>query len=93
MKNHNNWLQVDLIGTGKNRNAIGAKIHLKTYDSTLIQEIYAGDSYMSSNSFIAEFGLGKTKKIQMLQVIWTDGKRQTLKDIAVNQLIKITQKP
>ena len=93
LKNSNNWLQVDLNGTGKNRNAIGAKILLKTSDSTLIQEIYAGDSYMSSNSFIAEFGLGKAKQVQMLQVIWTDGKKQTLKDIAVNQLIKIAQEP
>ena len=93
LKNSNNWLQVDLNETGKNRNAIGAKVLLKTSDSTLIQEIYAGDSYMSSNSFIAEFGLGKTKQVQMLQVIWTDGKKQTVKDIAVNQLIKITQEP
>ncbi len=93
LKNSNNWLQVELVGTGKNRNAIGAKILLNTSDSTLIQEIYAGDSYMSSNSFIAEFGLGKANQVQMLQVIWTDGKKQTVKDIAVNQLIKITQEP
>ncbi len=91
LKNSNNWLQVELVGTGKNRNAIGAKILLNTSDSTLIQEIYAGDSYMSSNSFIAEFGLEKTNQVQMLHVIWTDGKKQTVKDIAVNQLIKITQ--
>lgn len=93
LKNSNNWLQVELVGPGKNRNAIGAKILLNTSDSTLIQEIYAGDSYMSSNSFIAEFGLGKANQVQMLQVIWTDGKKQTVKDIAVNQLIKITQEP
>lgn len=93
LKNSNNWLQVELVGTGKNRNAIGAKILLNTSYSTLIQEIYAGDSYMSSNSLIAEFGLGKVNQVQMLHVIWTDGKKQTVKDIAVNQLIRITQEP
>ena len=93
LKNSNNWLQVDLIGTGKNRNAVGAKILLKTSNSTLIREIYAGDSYMSSNIFIAQFGLGKTNQVRILQVIWTDGEKQTVKDISVNQLMKITQEP
>ena len=92
LKNYNNWLQVQLIGTNKNRNAIGAKILLKTSDSTQIREIYAGDSYMSSNSFIAEFGLGKADQVSTLQVIWTDGKTQKVQDVPINQLIKVTQK-
>ncbi len=92
LKNYNNWLQVQLIGINKNRNAIGAKILLKTSDSTQIREIYAGDSYMSSNSFIAEFGLGKADQVSTLQVIWTDGETQKVQDVPINQLIKVTQK-
>lgn len=93
LKNSNNWLHVKLVGINKNRNAIGAKIHLKTSDTTQIREIYAGDSYMSSNSFIVEFGLGKIEQVQTLQIIWTNGKIQTVQDIPANQLIKITQEP
>ena len=92
LKNSNNWLHVKLVGMGQNRNAIGAKIILKTTNSTQIREIYAGDSYMSANSFIAEFGLGKNEQVQTLQVIWTNGKTQKVQDISVNQLINITQK-
>ncbi|MCY4404103.1 MAG: CRTAC1 family protein [Candidatus Poribacteria bacterium] len=91
--NNNNWLHVKLVGMTPNRNAVGAKILLSTSDSTQIREIYAGESYMSANSFIAEFGLGKAVHIQTLQVIWTDGKTQTLQeDISVNQRIEIIQK-
>ena len=93
LSNSNNWLHVKLVGENPNRNAIGAKILLKTADSTQIREIYAGESYMSANSFIAEFGLGKATQVQMLQVTWTNGKIQTLQNIPVNQLIQITQKP
>ena len=93
LSNSNNWLHVKLAGENPNRNAIGAKIHLKTTDSTQIREIYAGESYMSANSFIAEFGLGKATQVKMLQVIWTNGKIQTLQNISVNQLIQITQNP
>ena len=57
--NRNNWLQVKLVGSGENRDAIGAKIQVKTTDQTQIREIYAGDSYMSFNSFVAEFWRGE----------------------------------
>ncbi|RKU07465.1 hypothetical protein C6501_17655 [Candidatus Poribacteria bacterium] len=93
LKNSNNWLHVKLVGTNENRNAIGAKILLKTAETTQVREIYAGDSYMSANSFIAEFGLGKASQIKMLQVIWPNGKTQTFQDVSVNQHIQIMQKP
>lgn len=93
LKNRNNWLHVELVGTNQNRSAVGAKILLKTVEATQVREIYAGESYMSANSFVAEFGLGKSTQIQTLQVTWSNGKTQTLQNILVNQKIRITQKP
>ncbi|MDE0637370.1 MAG: CRTAC1 family protein [Candidatus Poribacteria bacterium] len=93
LSNSNNWLHVELVGANLNRNAIGAKILLKTEETTQIREIYAGESYMSANSFITEFGLGKASQVKMLQVIWSNGKTQTLQDVSVNQRIQISQKP
>ena len=91
--NNYNWLQVKLVGMSPNTNAVGAKILLSNEGSTQMQEIYAGESYMSANSFIAEFGLGKSTEVEMLQVIWNNGRTQSLHDISVNQLIEIFQKP
>ncbi len=91
LKNSNNWLHVKLIGANGNRYAVGARIQLKTADATQIREIYAGESYMSSNSYVAEFGIGKSTQIKMLKVIWTNGKTQSLQNITANQLIQITQ--
>ena len=88
----NNWLHVKLIGTGGNRDAIGAKIQVKTADQTQIREIYAGDSYMSFSSLVAEFGVGSAKRIETLQITWQNGKTQTRHNIPVNQRIRITEK-
>ena len=88
----NNWLHVKLIGTGANRDAIGAKIQVKTADRTQIREIYAGDSYMSFSSLVAEFGVGSAKRIETLQITWQNGDTQTRHNIPVNQRIQITQK-
>ena len=88
----NNWLHVKLIGTGANRDAIGAKIQVKTADQTQIREIYAGDSYMSFSSLVAEFGVGNASRIETLQITWQNGETQTRHNIPVNQRIQITQK-
>ena len=90
--NRNSWLHVELVGADGNRNAIGAKIQLKTAERTQLREIYAGDSYMSSNSFIAEFGVGNATQIETLRVTWLNGETQARHNIPVNQRIRITQK-
>lgn len=89
--NRNNWLQIKLVGSGTNRDAIGAKIQVKTADHTQIREIYAGDSYMSFNSLIAEFGVGNATQIETLQVTWQNGETQKLHNVPANQRIRITQ--
>ncbi len=89
--NRNNWLHVELIGTNANRNAVGAKVQVKTMDQTQLREIYAGDSYMSFNSFIAEFGVGSATQVESVQVIWSNGDTQTLHNIPANQRIRVTQ--
>ena len=91
--NRNAWLHVELIGTDGNRNAIGAKIQLKTADRTQVREVYAGESYMSANSFIIEFGVGGTTQIETLQVTWLNGDVQKLHNIPVNQRVRVKQEP
>ena len=89
--NRNGWLHVELMGTDGNRNAIGAKIQLKTADRTQIQEVYAGESYMSTNSFIVEFGVGDATQVETLQVTWLNGDIQKLHNIPVNQRVRVKQ--
>ena len=89
-----NWLHVKLHGMGANRNAIGAKIRLKTANAIQMREICAGESYLSSNSYLAEFGLGAATKIEWLEVTWPNGETQRMPDkLTVNQRIDIHRKP
>ncbi len=89
--NRNGWLHVELVGIDGNRNAIGAKIQLKTANQTQIREVYAGESYMSSNSFIAEFGVGNATMIETLQVTWLKGETRVLHNIPANQQLRVKQ--
>lgn len=89
--NRSNWVYVKLVGASANRDAIGAKIQVKTADQTQVREIYAGESYMSANSFVAEFGVGDATQIETLQVTWQSGETQKLHNVPANQRIRITQ--
>ena len=89
-----NWLHVKLHGKRANRNAIGAKLRLKTANAIQMREICAGESYLSFNSYLAEFGLGEATKIEWLEVTWPNGETQRMPDkFTVNQRIDIHQKP
>ena len=90
--NRSNWVYVKLVGASANRDAIGAKIQVKTADQTQVREIYAGESYMSANSFVAEFGVGDATQIETLQVTWQSGETQKLHNVPANQRIRITEK-
>ena len=89
--NRNNWLHVKLVGTSGNRDAIGAKIWMKTSDLTQFREIHAGSSFLSCNSLTAEFGLGSRKIIDSLEVVWLNGTTAELRNIKANQRLIIVE--
>ena len=89
--NRNNWLQVKLIGTKGNRDAVGARIRLKAGDRIQLREINAGASYLSFNSLTAEFGLAQETTVDWIEVIWLGGDTERFTGIGVNQRVILTE--
>jgi hypothetical protein len=52
--------------------------------------IYRG--YLSSIENVAHFGLGGQNNVKELSIIWPDGKRQVLKNVAANQTLTVKYK-
>ncbi|MCR9015004.1 VCBS repeat-containing protein [Aquiflexum gelatinilyticum] len=88
-----NYLKISFEGPSQNKNGIGAKVYLNfaSGDSltTLYHEHYSTRGYKSYVESIAHFGIGKTKTINELKVIWPDGKTQLINDIPSNQKITL----
>ena len=88
-KQHN-YLDIKLQGQKTNASGIGTKIVLRYEDGTFqYQEHYLTRGYMSSVQDIIHFGLGNTKAVTALEVVWPDGKYQQLKNTEVNQIVNI----
>ena len=87
-----NFLKVKLIGPGQNRFGIGAKVQLLAGDQLQIQENFPTRGYQSSIEPQVHFGLGGSENVSSIEVVWPDGKSQTIQNIKVNQTLTIDYK-
>jgi hypothetical protein len=90
-KETGNWLQVKLAGTTSNRFGIGAQIKVKVGANTYSRQCVLSSSYLSSQSLVRHFGLGKAEQADSVTVHWPSGKTTVQKDVKLNQLITIQE--
>ena len=86
---NNNYLKINFKGSFKNKNGIGAKVILHHNNEKQFAENFTTKGYLSANSPDLHFGLGKTKKIDSLTVIWPTKQWETIKNVEVNQKITL----
>jgi hypothetical protein len=72
-RNRNHWLCVQLVGTTSNRDAIGARVALRSGARIWVNEVRSGSSYNSSSDLRIHFGLGSDTHIDSLEVRWPNG--------------------
>jgi len=90
----NNSLTVKLVGVKTNRPAIGARIKVVTagdHPLTIYRNVSSGSSF-GANPLRQTIGVGKAVRIAELRIDWpTSGTTQVWRDVAVNQMIEITE--
>ncbi len=92
--NANHWLRVRLQGNGTsvNRAAIGAQVRIVVPElGTLTRQVESGTGQGNQNDLTLSFGLGKHDANVVLQIVWPDGSKQSVRS-AVNRLVNVIQK-
>ncbi len=89
-KNENSYVRIKLIGPPGNDFATGAKIYIESDGVNQFQELFSTRGFQSSVEPIVHFGLGSSKVVSKLKIIWPDGKQTELADQKVNTLIQIS---
>ena len=87
----NNWLKLKLVGTKSNRSAIGVRVLLRTGSRTQVQEVTSQSSYYSHNDSRLHFGMGQSRKADLIEIRWPSGQTETLQDILANQILTIKE--
>ena len=89
----NHFLEVQLKGDGSNKFAVGSKVLLKQKDVLQFGYLNATKGFESSSLQYVHFGMTTTGTIDTLQVIWPNGKLQTLTNIKTDQRITVSYQP
>ena len=85
----NHFVKVKLKGDNQNKFAIGSVVELYSGKEIIRQELIPSRGFQSSTDYVMTFGIG-TKKIDSLQVIWPNGKSQTIKKVILNSTINLS---
>ncbi|WP_454803565.1 VCBS repeat-containing protein [Mucilaginibacter phyllosphaerae] len=87
------YLAIKLTGTGKNTNAIGAKVNAYAAGNKQYQEVNPNRGYLSCVSTTLNFGLGNTTEVDSVRIIWPDQSAQLITKVKANQLLKVSYQP
>ena len=89
--NAKHWLEVLLIGTVSNRDAVGARVRIHAGNRLRQDEKKGGMSYQSAQDPRLHFGLGDCTKVDSVEVHWPSGAVSKLADIKSDQIIAIKE--
>jgi hypothetical protein len=90
-KDSSHYLQIQLKGDTLNKNGFGAKLEIHyNHGKQQVWENTPYRGYLSTLQDIAHFGLGAVNSIDSLTVKWQNGKSQTIKPVAVDQLLTLS---
>ena len=78
LKKVGNSVELKLVGTDSNRDAIGACVRLTANGKTMMRQVEAGSGYASQMMLPLHFGLGKTDRIDNIEIRWPSGRVQHL---------------
>ena len=90
--NQNNWLNLRLVGTASNRDAIGARVKIfAPGPEPQLREVKSGSSYLCQSDMRLHFGLGNASIVTRIEIRWPSGLDDTFGGIAPNQFLEVRE--
>jgi hypothetical protein len=87
--NRKNWLTIVPTVAGSNRPALGARVTVGTGKLQQFQDFIPVRGYLAQMDPRIHFGLNTNETVDVVEIRWPDGKTQRLKNVAVNQILRV----
>jgi hypothetical protein len=95
LRNHGipgrHWISFELNGTKSNRLALNARIAVVSAGVTQTDEVHSGGSYLSQNDLRLHFGLGKSSKVEKVQIHWPSGFVEDLTNLTADHTYSVVE--
>jgi hypothetical protein len=86
-----NWLLVNCVGSGGNRDAIGAQVRLYVGGRRLFGQVQSGTSFLSQNDPRVHFGVGDVARYEKIEVRWPNGVTEGFQGGETNRIVTLEQ--
>lgn len=70
------WLALRCVHEGWKRDALGARVEIRSSGKRQVRVLSSSWSYASSSPPVAWFGLGASTSVESVEVLWPDGRRE-----------------
>jgi hypothetical protein len=70
---------------------LGVRVKVVAGDLAQVDEVRSGGSYLSQNDLRLHFGLGKTERVDRVEIRWPSGKTEALTNLAVNSFYTVKE--
>ena len=87
----NHWISLQLEGVKSNRLALNARVRATAGDLVQLSEVLSGGSYLSQHDLRIHFGLGSHERLDRAEVLWPDGKRETLTNLSADRFYVVRE--
>ncbi len=87
----NHWISFKTIGTKSNRDGLHTRFILHAGGVRQTATVHAGTSYLSHSDSRVYFGLGKTSKIDRVEVKWPSGFTETFRGPVADKFYTVTE--
>lgn len=85
------WIGLQLEGVQCNRLALNARVRVTAGKLIQVGEVMSGGSYLSQNDLRLHFGLGEHDAADRVEILWPDGKVETLSRLGADRIYVIRQ--
>ncbi len=89
--NKNQHLVIRCLSKNKTRDAIGARVTVEATGLNQVAEVRSASGYLSQNDPRLFFGLGRTVRVERVEVRWPDGSKTERQNVAANQLLTLVE--
>ena len=86
------WLRIQLIGRNSSRDAIGARIVLKTTAGEQLRHVVGGGSFQSQHDLRIHFGIPAGAEPITAKIFWPSGKTQVVKTLLQEETNYLVEK-
>ena len=90
-QNGNHWILLKLVGVKSNRMGLGAQVRITTDAGVQYNHATTSTGYACSSDPRVHFGLGPSKVVKEIDIVWPSRIHQTLRNVPADQVLTITE--